>query len=172
MKKRWSIAVLLVLAGVLAVTVALSPSAAVAKEFKAEGPPVFTVTYPDTWTQAAENPNKALIRLQLAGGLPTTEINIMDAPAGATVEKLGDWQKKRIARIYETSVTVKSDKPGKLKDGTPCNEVVLTWMYQGFLNLQTACVSVLKGGKVVYVTVSQNPGDAPPWDVGRSITFK
>jgi hypothetical protein len=172
MKKRWSLAALVVLAGVLAVTVALSPSAALAKEFKFAGPPAFTVTYPDAWSQAAENPNKVLIRLQLAGGLPTTEIQCMDAPKGETVATLGQWQKKRIARVYDTAVTVTSDKQATLKDGTPCDEVLLDWMYQGFLNLQTACVTVLKGGKVIYVTVSQNPGSVVEWGPGRSITFK
>jgi hypothetical protein len=172
MKSRLSLATFMILAGVVAVSLALSPSAALAKEFKFAGPPAFTVTYPDAWSQAAENPNKVLIRLQLAGGLPTTEIQCMDAPKGETVASLGTWQKKRIARIYETQVAVKSDKPATLKDGTPCNEVLLEWMYQGFLSLQTACVTTIKDGKVIYVTVSQNPGGTPEWGPGRSLTFK
>jgi hypothetical protein len=32
-------------------------------------------------------------------------------------------------------------------------------------------VSTIKDGKVVYVSVSQNPGD-PLWDVGRSLKLK
>jgi hypothetical protein len=44
-------------------------------------------------------------------------------------------------------------------------------MYEGWLNLQTNIVSTVKDGKVVYVSVSQDPG-APLWDAGRSLTLK
>jgi len=170
MKKRWSLAAFMILAGLVAVSLALSPSAALAKEFKYAGPPAFTVTYPDTWTQAAENPNKVLIRLQKEGGLPTTEIQCTDNPKGVTVEKLGTWQKERYKRMYQTDVFIDSEKQATLKDGTPCNELMITWVYGGFLNLQTVLVSAVKDGKIIYVSTSTDPGK-PDWTAARSLTF-
>jgi hypothetical protein len=172
MKSRWSLAALMILGGLVAVSLALSPSAALAKEFKYAGPPAFTVTYPDTWTQQSANPNKEIfLETKQSGALPTMEIGCFNPPAGTTVANLGALHKKRITKIYATIVTVTSDKPATLKDGTPCNEVILTWMYEGWLNLQTNIVSTIKDGKVVYVSVSQDPG-APLWDAGRSLTLK
>jgi hypothetical protein len=171
MKKRWSIVGLLVLTGVLGVTLALSPSAALAKEFKFAGPPAFTVTYPGTYAQDAENPNKVLLRTKEAGTLPIMEIQCKDAE-GTTTATTTAWLKARYEKTYQTPITITSDKPATLKDGTPCNELVFTWQYQGFLDLQTNIVSLVKDGKLIYVAISQNKGNAPMWDPGRSITFK
>ncbi|MCJ7546282.1 MAG: hypothetical protein MUP30_05590 [Deltaproteobacteria bacterium] len=172
MKKSWSKVGLLILAGVVAVTVTLAPSAALAKEFSYSGSPAFTVTYPDTWAQKPQNPDKTIFfEAELAGGLPNVEIGGFAAPAGTTLANVGAVHKKNIARRFETSVTITSDKQATLKDGTPCNEVILTWMYRGWLALQTNIVSTIKDGKVVYVSVSQNPGD-PLWDAGRSLKLK
>jgi hypothetical protein len=172
MKSRWSLAAFMILAGLVAVSLAFSPSAALAKEFSYSGSPAFTVTYPDDWTQEPPNRDKTIFfETKLAGGLPTMEIGCFAPPAGTTVANLGALHKKRITKMYETSVTTTSDKPATLKDGTPCNEVVLTWMYQGWLMLQTNIVSTIKDGKVVYVSVSQNPGD-PLWSAGRSLKLK
>jgi hypothetical protein len=172
MKSRWSVAALLVLAGVVAVSLALSPSAALAKEFKYAGPPAFTVTYPGYWTQDSENPNKALLRTKQEGSLPIMEIQCVDAPAGTTVANASTWLKERYQTVYQTPVTVNSDKQATLKGGIPCNELVITWQYQGFLDLQTNIVSTVKDGKLVYVAISLTKGKAPLWDVGRSLTFK
>ena len=162
---------LLVVAGVCMLGLVLAPMMAVAAEFSYDKGPSFTVTYPDSWAQDSENPNKVLWRTKEGGALPVMEIQCMDAPAGVTVEGLGNWQKERIAKIYETEVTVDSDTVATLKDGTKCNEVLLTWMFQGWLALQTAGVTTIKDGKVVYITVSKAPGD-PDWSAGRSLTFK
>jgi hypothetical protein len=172
MKKRWSMVGLLILTVALAVTVALSPSAALAKEFKYAGPPAFTVTYPDDWTQEPANADKTIfLETKKAGALPTMEVGCFPAPAGTTLANVAAVHKKNITRRFATSVTITSDKPATLKDGTPCNEVILTWMYEGWLNLQSNIVSTIKDGKVIYVTVSQDPG-APMWDAGRSLTLK
>jgi hypothetical protein len=172
MKNRWSMAVLLILAGVLAVTVAFSPSAALAKEFKYAGPPAFTVTYSGLWAQDSENPNKVLYRTKMEGSLPIMEIAVREnLPAGTTLTNIAKEYKARLEKSQQTQATITSDKPATLKDGTPCNEAVLTWVYQGFLNLQTNIVSVIKDGKWVYVQVSQSPGE-PNWNPGRSLTFK
>jgi len=172
MKKRWSLAILMILAGLVAASVALSPSAVLAKEFKYAGPPAFTVTYPGIWAQEPPNPDKTIfLETKQEGGLPTMEIGAFDPPAGTTVANLGPVHQKNIARRFATVVTITSDKQATLKDGTPCNEVILTWLYQGWLNLQTNIVSTIKDGKVAYVSVSQTPGE-PLWDVGRSLTLK
>lgn len=162
---------LLVVAGVCMLGLVLAPMMAVAAEFTYDKGPSFTVTYPDSWKQDSENPNKALLRTKEGGALPVMEIHCFDAPAGVTIEGLGKWQQERMARIYDTAVTVDSDTVATLKDGTKCNEVLLTWMFQGWLALQTASVQTIKDGKVVYVNVSKAPG-GPDWSVGRSLTFK
>jgi hypothetical protein len=172
MKKRWSLTAFMMLVGVVAASLTFSPSAALAKEFSYSGSPAFTVTYPDTWTQEPPNPDKTIFfETKLAGNLPTMEIGSFAAPAGTTLANVGAVHKKNIARRFETSVTITSDKPATLKDGTACNEVILSWMYQGWLALQTNIVSTIKDGKVVYVSISQNPGD-PLWDAGRSLKLK
>jgi hypothetical protein len=172
MKKRWSMVGLLILVGALAVTVAFSPSAALAKEFKYAGPPAFTVTYPGFWTQDSDNPNKVLYRTKQEGSIPIMEIAVReDLPAGTTLANIAQVYKGRIEKSQQTQATITSDKQATLKDGTPCNEAVLTWVYQGFLNLQSSIVSVIKDGKWVYVVIHQSPG-APLWDAPRSLTFK
>jgi hypothetical protein len=172
MKSRWSVVAFMILGGVVAVSLALSPSAALAKEFKYAGPPAFTVTYPGIWSQEPANLKKTiLLETKQEGGLPTMEIGCFAPPAGTTLANLAAVHKSNIERDYKTQVTITSDKPATLKDGTPCNEAILTWMYQGWLMLQTNIVSTIKDGKVVYVSVSQNPGD-PLWDAGRSLTLK
>ena len=172
MKRRWSLAVFMILGGFVVASLALSPSAALAKEFKYAGPPAFTVTYPSTWEKQPPNPDKTIFfEAKGEGGLPTLEIGCFDPPAGTTLQNLGTVHKNNIARRFQTTVTITSDKSATLKDGTPCNEVIMTWLYQGWLNLQTNIVSTIKNGKVVYVSVSQGPGE-PIWDVGRSLTLK
>jgi len=172
MKKRWSLAAFMILVGLVAVSLAFSPSAALAKEFKYAGPPAFTVTYPGMWSQEPANPKKEiLLETKQEGGLPTMEIGYFAPPAGTTLANLAAVHKSNIERDYKTQVTITSDKPATLKDGTPCNEAILTWLYQGWLTLQTNIVSTIKDGKVVYVSISQNPG-APLWDAGRSLTLK
>ncbi len=174
--KRLTMAALFVLAGVLAVTVALSPSAALAKEFKYAGPPAFTVTYPGFYAQDPENPNKVLFRTKQEGTLPIMEINCID-PIGAdgttkvTMENIVQQYAKKIEKSQQTQVTIASSKPITLKDGTPAVEGVCTWMYQGFMNLQSSLVTTIKDGKWVYVVIHQNPG-APMWDAPKSLTFK
>ncbi|OGP52587.1 MAG: hypothetical protein A2Y65_08610 [Deltaproteobacteria bacterium RBG_13_52_11] len=176
MKKRWSLAAFMILAGVVAVSLALSPSAALAKEYKYAGPPAFTVTYPGFYTQDAENPNKVLFRTKQEGTLPIMEINCLD-PVGAdgttkvTMANVVKEYAKKIEKSQQTQVTVASEKPITLKDGTPAVEGVCTWLYQGFLNLQSSVVTTIKDGKWVYVVIHQNPG-APMWDAPKSLTFK
>jgi hypothetical protein len=176
MKKRWSMAALLILAGVVAVSLALSPSAAVAKEYKYAGPPAFTVTYPGFYTPDPENPNKVLFRTKQEGTLPIMEINCID-PVGAdgttkvTMENVVKQYAKKIEKSQQTTVTIASEKPITLKDGTPAVEGVCTWLYQGFLTLQSSVVTTIKDGKWVYVVIHQNPG-APMWDAPKSLTFK
>ncbi len=174
--KRLSMVALFVLAGVLVVSVALSPSAALAKEWKYAGPPAFSITYPGFWAQDPENPNKVLFRTKQEGTLPIMEINVLD-PVGAdgttkvTMENVVQQYAKKIEKSQQTQVTVASAKPITLKDGTPAVEGVCTWLYQGFLNLQSSVVTTIKDGKWVYVVVHQNPG-APLWDAPKSLTFK
>ncbi len=174
--KRLSMVALFVLAGVLALTVALSPSAAVAKEWKNPGSPAFTVTYPGFWTQDSENPNKVLFRTKQEGTLPIMEINCID-PVGidgttkVTLENSVKQYAKRIEKSQQTTVTISSEKPFTLKDGTPAMEGVMTFLYQGFLTLQSSVVTTIKDGKFIYVVIHQNPG-APLWDAPKSLTFK
>jgi len=174
--KRSSMVALFVLAGVLALTVALSPSAALAKEYKFAGPPAFTVTYPGFWTQDSENPNKVLFRTKQEGTLPIFEVNCIDPVGidGTTKVTLANAAKeyaKRIEKSQQTTVTIASEKPFTTKDGTPAVEAVMTFLYQGFLTLQSSVVATVKDGKFVYVVVHQNPG-APLWDAPKSLTFK
>jgi hypothetical protein len=172
MKRRWNLGVFMILAGVVAASLAFSPSAALAKEFSYSGTPAFTVTYPADWAKEPQNPDKTIfLETKLAGGLPTMEIGCFTAPAGTTLTNVGAVHKNNIARRFQTAVTITSDKPATLKDGTPCNEVILTWLFQGWLNLQSNIVSIIKDDKVVYVTVSQDLG-TPMWDVGRSLKLK
>lgn len=164
---------LLILAGVFAVSLALSPSAALAKEFKYDGPPAFTVTYPDDYEQDAENPNKVQLRTKVAGTLPIMEIAVReDLPAGVALADLGKKEyKKRVEKSQQTVAMVISNKDIKLKDGTPAVQTVLSWKYQGFMDLQSSFIGTIKGGKFVYVVMHQYPGD-PIWGPGLSLTFK
>jgi hypothetical protein len=172
MKNRWSMATLVMLAGVLAVTVALSPSAALAKEFKYAGPPAFAVTYPDAWEETTDNPEKMVFRSKQAGTLPIMDIRYDDAPAGVTLADLGKkWYKKRVEAKQQTVCNLMSNKEIKLKDGTPAIQTVLAWKYQGFMDLQSCFIGTIKGGKLVYVAVHQYPGDCT-WGPGLSLTFK
>jgi hypothetical protein len=172
MKKRWSLAAFMILGGLVAVSLALSPSAALAKEFKYAGPPAFTVTYPGFWTQDSENPNKVLFRTKQEGTIPIMEINCRDFPVpGMTVATEAKEYAKLIEKSQQTTVTITSEKPFTTKDGTPAVEAVLTWLYQGFLTLQSSAVLTIKDGKMVYVVVHQNPG-APLWNAPKSLTFK
>jgi hypothetical protein len=176
MKKRWSLAVFMLLAGVAAVSLAFAPSAAVAKEWKYAGPPAFTVTYPGFWTQDSENPNKVLFRTKQEGTLPIMEINVID-PVGidgttkVTLENAVKQYAKRIEKSQQTTVTISSEKPFTTKDGTPAMEGIMTFLYQGFLTLQSSVVTTVKDGKFIYVVIHQNPG-APLWDAPKSLTFK
>jgi len=175
MKKRWSMAAFMILAGVVAVTVALAPSAAVAKDYKYAGPPAFTVTYPGFYTQDSENPNKVLFRTKQEGTLPIMEINCID-PVGSdgttkvTLANAAKEYAKRIEKSQQTTVTIASEKPFTTKDGTPAVEAVCTWLYQGFLTLQSSVVTTVKDGKFIYVVIHQNPG-APMWDAPKSLNF-
>jgi hypothetical protein len=172
MKNRWSMATLVILAGALALSLALTPSAALAKQYVYPGTPAFTVTYPDSWEESSDNPSKVTFRTKLTNSLPTMDINVLDLEPGATVDDLGKkLYKKRLEKLQMTSAAISSNNPTKTKDGTPAVETVYTWMYQGIVELQSTFLGAIKGNKFVYVVIHQYPGD-PLWDAPRSLTFK
>jgi len=179
MKNRWSMMALVVLAGALAVSLALLPSAALAKEFKyawPPEPPVFTVTYPGEWTQDSEKPNEVLLRTKKNGTIPIMEINCID-PVSAdgktvvTLDNAAEEYAKLVEKSQQTKVRIVSNKQKTMKDGTPAVEATMTWLYQKSLPRQSTIVTTVKDGKWVYVVVHHNPGETL-WDVPRSLTFQ
>jgi hypothetical protein len=172
MKNRWSMAALVILAGALALSLALAPSAALAKQYVYPGTPAFTVTYPDAWEQSSDNPSKVTFRTKMTNSLPTMDVNVLDLEPGTTVNDLGNKvYKKRLEKLQMTSAAITSNNLTKLKDGTPAVETVYSWMYQGIVELQSSFLGTIKGGKFIYVVIHQYPGE-PMWDAPRSLTFK
>jgi len=170
MKKR--MAAVLLVAGVCMVALALAPTMVLAAQFTYDKGPNFTVTYPDSWAQDSENPNKVLLRTKEAGSIPIMEINVTDIPEGMTLETINKKEyKKRVENSQQTVAMVTSDKATKTKDGTPAREMVLSWQYQGWMPLQSVILSAIKDNKWVYVVIHQSPGD-PLWDAPHSLTFK
>lgn len=167
--KRRSI---LVLVGVCMVALALAPSLALAADkVYTNQSPAFTVTYPGAWAEDPANPNNVLYRAKDPSGIPVMEINVRDITAGVDLAVAGSkGYKPLVEESQETTVTVKSEKQITLSDGTPANECMMEWMYQGWLPLASHIVSAYKDNKWVYVVIHQDPGT--PDKTPLSLTFK
>jgi len=171
MKKSLRRAVLVV-AGVSMVALLLAPMMAVAAEFSYDKGPSFTVTYPDSWAEDPENPNKVLLRTKEGGSLPIMEINVTDIPDGMTLDTINSKEyKKRVESSQSSVVNVASEEDCKTKDGTAAKKAALTWQYQGWMPLQSCILSSFKDNKWVYVVIHQAPGDCL-WDAPASLSFK
>ena len=171
MKKSTRRAVV-VAAAVCMVALLVAPTMGVAKEFSYTDGPNFTVTYPDSWAQDPENPNKVLLRTKEGGSLPIMEINVTDSPAGMTLDTINAKEYKgRVESSQSSVVSIASEEDIKTKDGTAAKKTAMTWQYQGWMPLQSCIISAFKDNKWVYVVIHQAPGDCL-WDTGSTLTFK
>ena len=123
--------------------------AQVRKQFAHTGPPAFVIEYPDSYVNDPLQPNQVIRAQSPPFGVPAFEIAVIDPPKeGGKLEDHG----KNYAKILEslgTNVRILSQKPTKLKDGTPAQETIIEWKWQGTTPFLSLVVAVMKDNKIV-----------------------
>ena len=114
---------------------AQSPSAADAPTFYhpvpgtyVNGWPRFTVHYPKDWLETRPRPSQ-VFAAAVPGPAPNLSLGIVVGVWPPPLEKFTDLSLE-VHRAWATDVSLVSDKPAQLRDGTPAREVVL----QGTVN--------------------------------------
>jgi len=119
------------------------------KKFAHTGTPAFFIEYPENFVTDPLQPN-AVLRAKSAGGVPIFEITVQDPPK--EMEKPEDYGKTYIKNSLEplgSEIKILSQKPAKLKDGTPSREFTIGWKFNGTLPLLSLLVEVQKDDKIV-----------------------
>jgi 4-carboxymuconolactone decarboxylase len=123
-------------------------AAQVRKQFAHTGPPAFVIEYPESYLNKPLQTNEVL-RVKVPPGAPAFEIAVIDPPQeGGKLEDHG----KNLAKLLEPlgkGVRILSQKPAKLKDGTPAQETTIEWKFQGSIPLLSLVVAVMKDNKIV-----------------------
>ncbi|MGA2109318.1 MAG: hypothetical protein ABSH25_16940 [Syntrophorhabdales bacterium] len=94
------------------------------------GWPAFTVSYPKEWVEMPA----VLPEVIFAAGAARPDLPpVLQIRVFAGLFPLEDWAKAfmHLGVPLFTDVKVLSDRPSKLKDGTPAREVEIEWVYQG-----------------------------------------
>ncbi len=148
------------------------PMAAMAKDFRYDKKPAFTISHPDTWTNDPENPWKVMYRVKAPAGVPIMDVQVLDIPKGETLETIGKyWKKNIIDKEQKVDTEIVSDKIITLPDGTKANETIYYWNFKNVVDLQTINVSVFKDGKWVYATINQTQSSEPLTKVLYTLKF-
>ena len=118
------------------------------KQFTYTGSPAFVIEYPDNCGNDILLPDQVL-RVQAPAGSLSFEISVLDVPKeGAKLEDQGKNYVKAI-ESFGTDFKILSQKPAKLKDGTPAQETSIEWKFQGSMPVLSLVVVVMKDNKVV-----------------------
>ncbi len=141
------------------------------QKFSFNGPPAFTVVYPDDMAPDPDKPEKMLLKMKTAGSVPVLDIDCVDIPKDVALKDAGKAYMKSLEKNEETKVKINSDEMKTLPDGAPVNEIVAEWLYQGYFPLQTILVSAFKDNKWVFVAIHEVPGD-PTRSIPYSLKFK
>ena len=118
------------------------------KQYAHTGTPAFVIEYPSNYENDPLQPNQVL-RAKAPGGVPVFEMAVSDPPKEEG--KLEDHG-KNYAKLLETlgtEVKILSQKPAKLKDGTPAQEITIEWKFNGVFPLLSLVVAVMKDNKIV-----------------------
>jgi len=131
------------------------------KKFAYAGPPAFVVEYPNSYENDPLQPND-VIRVKAPMGVPAFEIQVFDPPQeGGKLEDHG----KNYVKFLEplgTDINILSQKPAKLKDGTPAQETNIEWKFKGVYPLLSLVVAVMKDNKIVSFGGHVMGGDLTP----------
>jgi hypothetical protein len=95
------------------------------------GWPPFTVSYPKEWVEVSQMPgNVCRIEGSRPGLLPGTHLPILSASVLSAPLPLEDWAKiiMPVVQVIGTDIKVLTDKPSRLKDGTPAREVEIEYV--------------------------------------------
>jgi 4-carboxymuconolactone decarboxylase len=148
-------------------------AAQVKKKFAHKGPPAFVIEYPDTYVNDPLLPNEVLRVKSPPFGSPAFEVGVIDlSQDGVKLEDHG----KNYAKLMEslgTDVKIISQKPSKLKDGTPVQETTIEWKFNGVYPLLSQVVAAMKDNKIVYFGGHTMGGDlAPIREIVQTWEFK
>ena len=133
-----------------------SPSVSELKTFTNESP-VFTIQYPDSWTslQIPLIPNAVFYAEQIPGA--DFVVRVFDKsdpalPADISLETATQKLTEMLAG-FGTDVTVVSDKRSELKDGTPSQEGLITYRWQGKTHVKVLGLAFEKEDKFFLITI-------------------
>jgi hypothetical protein len=121
------------------------------------GWPRFTMTYPKDWVETRFNPLRgAVFRVSFPGpvGLPTLVVLVGSNPL--PLDKIADLL-VMVFRSSATDVTVVSDKPSRLRDGTPAREVETTKV-ENSVPRSTLTLATKKGDLLIMTMVESLKG--------------
>jgi hypothetical protein len=115
------------------------------------GWPRFTVTYPKDWVEKRPNISN-VFRVATPGPTPGARFAVWIGTLPLPLEKFADFLVKANRDLGATDVTVVSDKPSQLRDGTPAREVELQMVVNGLPN-DLLGVATKKGDLHVHANV-------------------
>jgi hypothetical protein len=120
--------------------------------------PRFTITYPKDWV---EHPHSLIASevFNVSSPAPSqlSSLHVFVLLAPSTLDKFADSLVTFLKTIGFTEVTVKSDKPSKLRDGTPAREVEIQMVYSGE-PVNIMYLATKKDDLLIYANVATQSG--------------
>ena len=115
------------------------------------GWPRFTVTYPKDWVE------RALVMGEVFGAAPpgpvrSPQIGVVVTPWPHALDKFADFSVQVFRQAGAQDVTVVSDKPSQLRDGTPAREIEVSMVRNG-IPYNSLYLSVKKGDLLIHVAI-------------------
>jgi hypothetical protein len=120
------------------------------------GWPRFTMTYPKDWVEQPPLPQEVFRAGAAAGYGHNPALSVTPAPSPVPLDKVAELWVPFFKAIAE-DVTLVSDKPSQLKDGTPAREVEIQMLYNGVPNYLVS-LGTMKSGVLVAATVGSDKG--------------
>ena len=120
--------------------------------------PRFTITYPKDWV---EHPHSLIASEVFSVSSPApaqpSSLHVFVLLAPYTLDKFADSLVTWFKDVGVTKVTVKSDKPSKLRDGTPAREVEIKIVHGGQA-VNIMYLATIKNDLLIYVSVIPQSG--------------
>ena len=169
--KKTAITLSVVLA--LTLGIALVPTLTSAAEFSYDGPPAFTVTYPNGSTPDEKNAPEQVWAIKTPSGV-VIQASVALIPEGVELKNAAEKAyKPGLEKSQGTSVRMSDNKEITLSDGTKAYYSELSWTHTPTqAAIVTVMVSVYKDGKWVYTTGHPWESFNEPMKIVKSLKFK
>ena len=157
----------------LALGITLVPALTSAAEFSYDGPPAFTVTYPDGSTPDEKTDPSQVLRIQYPGGF-FVDVSVAPIPEGIELKDYAEKAyKPGLEKGQKATSKMSDNKEITLSDGTKAYYSEIMWTHPPTgTPITTLIVSAYKDGKVVTVDAHPYQNYGVYEKIVKSLKFK